>query len=205
MILETYRKIFSHSLQSCNNLHVLSLCPHLHLRRKLVWTQQKVQLIAPCDCHSLYQFWEWQTLFKVKIQYHYYYTYSTTENKENCHPGCAVTPTVLNDCRRLPNPCPLPTSFSKRVQKSLERGTLSGNAKLMFLREAFTFYYGICPNPLPHEYETMCETLCNKYPELKDKLPVDEKKPWVSLKIHFLHHSLCVSGHNCDVGRHKLN
>ena len=132
------------------------------------------------------------------------YAYSTTENKENCHPGCAVTPTVLNDCRRLPNPCPLPTSFSKRVQKSLERGTLSGNAKLMFLREAFTFYYGICPNPLPHEYETMCETLCNKYPELKDKLPVDEKKPWVSLKIHFLHHSLCVSGHNCDVGRRKL-
>lgn len=50
----------------------------------------------------------------------------------------------------------------------------------------------------------MCETLCNKCPELKDKLPVDEKKPWVSLKIHFLHHSLCVSKHNCDVGRREL-
>lgn len=72
----------------------------------------------------------------------------------------------------------------------------------MFLREAFTFYYGICPNPLPHEYETMCETLCNKYPELKDKLPVDEKKPWVS-KDTFIQHSPCVSKRYLDTDINK--
>lgn len=104
-------------------------------------------------------------------------SFLTPGNKENFNPAGAA---ILPDCRRLPIPCPLPTSFSKRVQKSLERGILTGNVKLTFLREAFTFYFGICPEPEPHEYDMMCATLCNKFPELKDKLPEDEKKPWVS-------------------------
>ena len=62
----------------------------------------------------------------------------------------------------------------------------------MFLREAFTFYYGICPNPQ------------SKYPELKDKLPVDEKKPWVS-KDTFIQHSPCVSKRYLDTDINKKN
>ena len=77
------------------------------------------------------------------------------------------------------------------MQKSLEAGALSGNDKLMFLREAFTFYYGVCPNPLPHEYEIICEAICDKYPELKDKLPLDDKKPWVSSDT-FLYNTVLV-------------
>ena len=108
-----------------------------------------------------------------------YLLYIAAENKEN-HPSVhPVVAAVQPDDRRLPDPCPLPTSFSKRVQKSLERGVLSGNAKLALLRESFTYYYGICPNPLVHEYDTMCKKLCEKFPELKDKLCADEKKPWV--------------------------
>lgn len=56
--------------------------------------------------------------------------YLTAENKEiNSPSACsshAVIAAVQHDDQRLPNPCPLPTSLSKRVQKSLERGILSG-------------------------------------------------------------------------------
>ena len=45
------------------------------------------------------------------------YTSSTTESKENCDLRCAVTPTVLHDDCRLPNPCPLPTSECKSLSK----------------------------------------------------------------------------------------
>ena len=129
------------------------------------------------------------------------YIYYATENKENHQHGSTVTPTVLSYNRRLPDPCPLPTTFSKKVSKALESGPLAGNEKLMFLREVFTFYYGVCPNPLPCEYDKISEALCLKYPELQDKLPVDQGKPWVSYII-FIDHS-CVLIHNQSC-RHEV-
>ena len=41
--------------------------------------------------------------------------------------------------------------------------------RFFLLREAVTFYKGICPNPTSEEYTAMAKTLCHEYPELKDK------------------------------------
>ena len=42
-------------------------------------------------------------------------------------------------------------------------------------------YYGICPYPTPKEYETMAKLLCDKYSDLKNKIPVNGSY-WVSNK-----------------------
>ena len=79
---------------------------------------------------------------------------------------------------RLPNPCPLPNNFSMVTTKAIENNTLKGNIRLRMTREAAAFYYGICPKPTPTEYTIMAKTLCDNYPQLKDKDP--NKNYWVS-------------------------
>ena len=54
----------------------------------------------------------------------------------------------------------------------LAQNGVKGNNKFL-LREAASFYNGLFPNPTTNEYVTMAKTLCNKYPELKDKQPVN--------------------------------
>ena len=79
---------------------------------------------------------------------------------------------------RLPDPCPLPHNFSLITTKAIENNSLKGNVKLRLTREAASFYYGICPKPTSTEYINMAKTLCDKYPQLKDKGP--DKDYWVS-------------------------
>ena len=80
----------------------------------------------------------------------------------------------------LPVPCPLPSNFSPKVISACENGQLTGNVKFAFLREAATFYHGLCPKPTQAEYGEMAKTLCDKYSSLKDKGAIDGKKlPWV--------------------------
>lgn len=79
----------------------------------------------------------------------------------------------------LPNPCPLPTTFTKKTNEACEKNQLLGTKKLAFLREASIYYYGLCPNPTSAEYITMAKTLCHKYPQLKDKIS-SEGQYWVS-------------------------
>ena len=81
--------------------------------------------------------------------------------------------------QRLPKQCPLPPSLSPSLTKSIEKKNLCGNVKLSLIRESCEFYYNICPNPTPDEYQVMAKTLCDKYPELKNKLPVNGAY-WVS-------------------------
>ena len=80
---------------------------------------------------------------------------------------------------RLPDPCPLPNNFTRKTNEACERGELTGTLKLSLLREASAFYYGLCPKPTPTEYVTMAKTLCNKFPQLKDKRPINGEY-WVS-------------------------
>jgi len=67
----------------------------------------------------------------------------------------------------LPIPCPLSNNFSPKVISACENGQLSGNMKFAFLREAATFYHGLCPKPTQAEYGEMAKALCDKYPSLK--------------------------------------
>ena len=53
---------------------------------------------------------------------------------------------------RLPEPCPLPI-LSDKTKEVLTRG-IKGN-KFFLLREAVTFYEGLCPKPTNEEYIAM--------------------------------------------------
>ena len=92
---------------------------------------------------------------------------------------------ILNEDKRLPKQCPLPSSFTPSLSKSIEEKKISGNVKLCLIRESCEFYYSICPNPTPVEYQVMAKTLCDQYPELKNKLPINGAY-WVSELSSFM-------------------
>ncbi len=99
-------------------------------------------------------------------------------DKENRDPD--KTPTRSNtSVRRLPEPCPLPSSFSQKTIDAIERGDLLGTAKTRMLREAATFYFGICSGRYFSDYTTIAKTLCKEYPQLRDKMPTNDGY-WVS-------------------------
>ena len=75
---------------------------------------------------------------------------------------------MISDCR-LPDPCPVPTVFSKKTMVAIQSSQLEGTKKLALLREASLYYYGYCQNPTSDEYSTMAKMLCEQYPQLKDK------------------------------------
>ena len=80
----------------------------------------------------------------------------------------------------LPDPCPIPSVFSKKVTKAIQKNQVNGNIKLTLIREAAVFYYGICPQPSQTQYDTMSRTLCDNFHDLKNKVVVDDCY-WVSL------------------------
>ena len=81
---------------------------------------------------------------------------------------------------RLPHPCPVPNTFSVETAEAEEQGKMVGCNKFRMLREACSFYRGICPNPTHSEYTIMAQTLCEKFPQIKDKLPENDGEYWVS-------------------------
>ena len=84
--------------------------------------------------------------------------------------------TVVATGGRLPEPCPLPI-ISERTKDIISASGYERNNRFFLLREAVTFYEGICPNPTSEEYTAMAKTFCHEYPELKDK----GEKYWVSV------------------------
>ena len=62
---------------------------------------------------------------------------------------------VQAETQRLPDPCPLPNSFSRITHQAIEQGQLSGNMKTRLLREAVMFYFGICSGGSSTEYITI--------------------------------------------------
>ncbi len=81
---------------------------------------------------------------------------------------------------RLPSTCPLPTSvFTPEVLEAIkDQSKLKGLMKTRLLREASRFYWGICRRPTHDEYVAMSIALCDEYPPLKDKKPINGKY-WV--------------------------
>ena len=87
--------------------------------------------------------------------------------------------TVQQDERRLPSPCPLPSTFTKPTLESIANEQLMGNMKIRLLREAATYYHGLCPRPNQTEYTSMSQMLCEKFPQLRDKMPRNNEY-WVT-------------------------
>lgn len=82
---------------------------------------------------------------------------------------------------RLPNPCPLPATFSGILLDAISKNKLKGNLKTRLLRECAAFLQGICPHPRQHEYVAMAKAICDKYEDLKDIKP-NNGEYWVKLK-----------------------
>ena len=92
----------------------------------------------------------------------------------NTTPDQAANAAVLVSVnqRRLPNPCPAPQNcFSDDVIQAIDKNSVKGILKIRLIRQAASFYYGICPRPTHDEYTSMAKTLCEKYGDLKDKKP----------------------------------
>ena len=81
-------------------------------------------------------------------------------DEDNCEPSKPVIPVVPAETRCLPDPCPLPNSFSRITRQAIEQGKLTGNAKTRLLQEAAMFYFGICSGGSSTEYITIAKTLC---------------------------------------------
>ena len=76
--------------------------------------------------------------------------------------------------RRLPVPCPVPYNcFSQDVVQAIDNNQITGIFKIRLIRQAASFYCGICPKPTHEEYMTMARTLCDRYAQLKDKKPTN--------------------------------
>jgi len=52
---------------------------------------------------------------------------------------------------RLPESCPVPTTFSKEVSRAIESNNITGLIKDRLKWQIGTFYYAICPKPSPSE------------------------------------------------------
>ena len=97
-------------------------------------------------------------------------------NNSNAEAASAPTMVQLNQ-RRLPAPCPIPYHcFSEDVIQALDNNQITGIFKIRLLRQAASFYHGICPKPTHDEYVSMAKTLCDHYPQLKDKQPAKDIK-----------------------------
>lgn len=86
---------------------------------------------------------------------------------------------VQQDERRLPVPCPFPSTLTKATLEAIANEQLMGNMKIRLLREAATYYHGLCPRPNQTEYTSMAQMLCEKCPQLRDKMPRNNEY-WVS-------------------------
>ena len=85
--------------------------------------------------------------------------------------------------------------------EALERGELLGASKLRLLREASTFYHGLCPKPTSAEYSSMAKALCTRFPQLKDKKPVSGQS-WVCCCMHV---DLGNKSHACYTDHNDIN
>ncbi len=92
---------------------------------------------------------------------------------------------ALDKSNTFPEPCPVPprSSFSKRTCQAIDKGNITGNAKLRLLREAAMYYYSLTGENTSTPYVTIAKTLCTKYLQLKDKKPPIPGEYWVSAKL----------------------
>ena len=72
--------------------------------------------------------------------------------------------------KSLPTPCPLPDNFDGIVRQAIRTKSVKGGIKIRLIRQAGQFYYHLCPQPTPSEYQCMAVTLCENYSQLRDKI-----------------------------------
>lgn len=71
----------------------------------------------------------------------------------------------------------LPSSFSKKVQESIDNGKLGQeDNRRAFIRECVVYYESLVPFPIPEEYEAISKKICDTYPVLKNS---NKTKYWV--------------------------
>ena len=74
-----------------------------------------------------------------------------------------------------PNTCnlantPLPTRFSFRVQKAIEKGELAEKEiRLAFVQDCVDYFQPLLPSPGREGYSEIAKKLCDTYPCLKDR------------------------------------
>ena len=67
------------------------------------------------------------------------------------------------------NSIQLPSHFSKRVQDSIDSGTLAAESnRCAFVRECVSYYEAILPYPNEDQYNAICKKIVDNYPCLKD-------------------------------------
>ena len=71
--------------------------------------------------------------------------------------------------RRLPAQCPVPYDYFSDVIKAIDNSQITGIFKIRLIRQAASFYHGMCPKLTHDEYVGMAKTLCDHYTQLKDK------------------------------------
>ena len=64
-------------------------------------------------------------------------------DKKKCDPDKTPTRPDTSVCR-LPEPYTLPNTYSEKTIEVIEQGDSVGTAKTRLLREAATFYFGVC-------------------------------------------------------------
>ena len=104
---------------------------------------------------------------------------SEKSNDEGCKLPKTASAVMQVKQLRLPVPCPVPATFTPDVLRAIENNQLLGVMKTRLLRQAAGFYWGLCPRPTHDEYVAMSMSLCDKYPQLRDKRP-PQGKYWVS-------------------------
>ena len=107
---------------------------------------------------------------------------SNGNSDKGCTPANTASAVMQVKQLRLPVPCPVPTNFTPNVLRAIENKQLLGIMKTRLLRQAASFYWGLCPRPTHDEYVAMSITLCDKYPQIRDKMP-SQGEYWVSFII----------------------
>ena len=98
---------------------------------------------------------------------------SKGNSDKGCTPANAASAVIQIKQLRLPVPvpCPVLTNFTPNVLQAIENKQLLGIMKTRLLRQAASFYWGLCPRPTHDEYVAMSIALCDKYPRIRDKMP----------------------------------
>ena len=81
---------------------------------------------------------------------------------------------------------------------AINTDSLKGIMKTRLLCQASAFYWGLCPRPTQSEYDEKSTALCDRFPQLKDKRPVNSRY-WVCEKIHKYYTCIIMHNLSCSV------
>lgn len=98
---------------------------------------------------------------------------------------------------------PLPTRFSFRVQKAIERGELvTKEIRLAFVRVCIDYFQPLLPNPGREGYPEIAKKLCDTYLCLKDSNYYNLRRSGNLLLLFISLRKLSVLNSHSDIATH---